>query len=332
MYTASDLRKGLKLAIDGEPYIVTDFEFSKPGKGQALYKTRLKNLLTGNAFERTFRSNDKFEKADLTERTMQFLYSQGDEFVFMDTKNYEQITSAGRIMEDKIPFLIDNMEVQVLLFGERPIDITLPNTVVLTVTEAMPWAKGDTSGNDYQTGNPGNGIRLAGAAVHQRRGQAADRHPYRPVHHQGQQIALPAGPGHRHMLSSATLWQRARFIQTVRTFFVENGYLEADTPIRIPAPAPEAHIEPVAADGWYLQTSPELCMKRLLAAGERKIFQICKCFRAHERGRRHLPEFTMLEWYRAGISYRELMAECEKLVRMITQKAARPANFSRKIR
>lgn len=148
MYTASDLRKGLKVTIDGEPYIVTDFEFSKPGKGQALYRTRLKNMLTGNAFERTFRSNDKFEKADLTERTMQFLYSQGDEFVFMDIKNYEQIHINRENLEDKIPFLTDNMEVQVLLFGERPIDITMPNFVVLAVTEAMPWAKGDTSGND----------------------------------------------------------------------------------------------------------------------------------------------------------------------------------------
>jgi len=107
MYTASDLRKGLKITIDGEPYIVTDFEFSKPGKGQALYRTRLKNLLTGNAFDRTFRSNDKFEKADLTERTMQFLYSQGDEYVFMDIKNYEQIHIGRENLEDKIPYLID---------------------------------------------------------------------------------------------------------------------------------------------------------------------------------------------------------------------------------
>lgn len=122
------------------------------------------------------------------------------------------------------------------------------------------------------------------------------------------------------MLSSEILRQRARFFQTVRAFFLNNGYLEVDTPTRIPAPAPEAHIEPVPSADWFLQTSPELCMKRLLAAGERKIFQICRCYRAGERGRKHLPEFTMLEWYRLGISYRQMMAECEALVRYVTEK------------
>jgi len=119
------------------------------------------------------------------------------------------------------------------------------------------------------------------------------------------------------MVSSDLLWQRARFIQTIRDFFLNNGYLEVDTPVRLPTQAPEAHIEPVPSAGWFLQTSPELCMKRLLAAGERKIFQICKCFRNKERGKKHLPEFTMLEWYRFGISYRELMAECEDMIRFI---------------
>lgn len=148
MYTASDLRKGLKIQIDNEPYIVTDFQFVKPGKGQALYRTKLRNLLTGNQYERTFRSNDKFEKAALVERSMQFLYSQGDEYHFMDTKNYEQIAITKEQLGDDTNFLIDNMEVQVLLFNERPIGVTLPNFVNLTVTQADPWAKGDTSGSD----------------------------------------------------------------------------------------------------------------------------------------------------------------------------------------
>ncbi len=108
---------------------------------------------------------------------------------------------------------------------------------------------------------------------------------------------------------------RAVLIQALRTFFIDRGYLEVDTPLRIPAPAPEAHIEPLASEGWFLQTSPELCMKRLLAAGLPKIFQLCKCFRKGERGDRHLPEFTMLEWYAAGSDYRDLMADCEALLR-----------------
>jgi elongation factor P len=128
MYSASDLRKGLKIQIEGEPYVVVDFQFSKPGKGQALYKTKLKNMVTGSQFDPTFRSNDKFEKAPLEERTMQFLYSQGDEFHFMDTKNYEQVAISSEQMGNDVNFLIDNMEIQILLFNA--------------------WAKGDTSGSD----------------------------------------------------------------------------------------------------------------------------------------------------------------------------------------
>lgn len=115
------------------------------------------------------------------------------------------------------------------------------------------------------------------------------------------------------MVESQLLWQRAYILQAIRMFFTDREYLEVETPIRIPAPAPEAHIEPVPTDGWFLQTSPELCMKRLLAHGFDKIFQICKCFRKAERGHRHLPEFTLLEWYRTGADYFGLMEECEEL-------------------
>ncbi|MFC1523182.1 elongation factor P [Thermodesulfobacteriota bacterium] len=160
MYSASDLRKGLKISIDGEPYVVTDFQFSKPGKGQALYRTKMRNMLNGNSFERTFRSNDKFEKAPLSERSMEYLYSQGDEYNFMDKETYEQIMITSDQLGDNIKFLIDNMAVQVLLFGERPIDITLPNFVNLTVTKSDPWAKGDTSGTDTKPVTVETGFEL----------------------------------------------------------------------------------------------------------------------------------------------------------------------------
>lgn len=109
------------------------------------------------------------------------------------------------------------------------------------------------------------------------------------------------------------LKERAAIIQAVRSFFIDHDFLEVETPLRIPAPAPEAHIEPESSGEWFLQTSPELCMKRLLAEGCSNIFQISKCFRRHERGERHLPEMTMLEWYRTGADYRDLMADCEGL-------------------
>ncbi len=117
------------------------------------------------------------------------------------------------------------------------------------------------------------------------------------------------------MIFTHGLQMRAVLIQALRTFFIDRGYLEVDTPIRIPALAPEAYIEPLTSEGWFLQTSPELCMKRLLAAGIHRIFQLCKCFRKGERGDRHLPEFTMLEWYAAKSDYRDLMTDCEALLR-----------------
>ncbi len=110
---------------------------------------------------------------------------------------------------------------------------------------------------------------------------------------------------------------RARIIQAVRRFFVDRAYLEVDTPIRIPAPAPEAHIDAIASENCYLQTSPELCMKQLLAAGYSRVFQICKCFRSRERGHRHLPELSMLEWYKAGGNYTDLMDDCQDLIGFI---------------
>ncbi len=110
------------------------------------------------------------------------------------------------------------------------------------------------------------------------------------------------------------LWLRANIIRSIRCFFYEHDYLETETPCRIPAPAPEAHIDAVASDNCFLHTSPELCMKRLLAAGYPRIFQICRCFRAKERGAKHLPEFTLLEWYCAGTTYFGLMEECEDMI------------------
>lgn len=112
----------------------------------------------------------------------------------------------------------------------------------------------------------------------------------------------------------SNLERRARIIDGTRLFFKGEGFLEIETPVRIPAPAPEAHIDAQEAGPWFLHTSPELCMKRLLAAGFERIFQICRCFRQGERGGRHLPEMTLVEWYAAGWNYLDLMRQCEGLI------------------
>lgn len=110
------------------------------------------------------------------------------------------------------------------------------------------------------------------------------------------------------------LAERARIIQDIRTFFIKRGYLEVETPHRIPTNAPEPHIDAVASGRWTLHTSPELAMKRLLAAGCEQLFQICRVWRDGERGQHHLPEFTLLEWYLSGVDYHALMTECMELL------------------
>ena len=148
MYTASDLKKGLRIKIDNEPYIITEFNFVKPGKGQALYRSKLKNMLTGSQFERTFRSMDTFAPADLQEKKMQFLYKEEGKYCFMDNVSYEQVFLTEEQVGDAKNFLIDNIEAEILMFEDRPLGVSLPKFVDLVVTQADPWAKGDTvSGN-----------------------------------------------------------------------------------------------------------------------------------------------------------------------------------------
>ncbi|RLC00762.1 MAG: EF-P lysine aminoacylase GenX, partial [Deltaproteobacteria bacterium] len=110
---------------------------------------------------------------------------------------------------------------------------------------------------------------------------------------------------------------RSLVTQAIRDFFTDNLYLEIETPVLSPCIIPEAHIDPVTAEDLYLQASPELCMKRMLSKGFDKIFQICKCFRRDERGSKHLPELTMLEWYAKDNTYLDLMDQCEGLIKFI---------------
>jgi len=148
MYTVADLRKGLKITLDGDPYIVIAFDFVKPGKGQALYRTKMRNMINGTILERTYRSGESFEPASLEERTMQFLYKEDNTYHFMDNKNYEQIVINEDALGDTKNYLIDNLQADVLLFKEKAIGVNVPNFVNLRVVNTDPWAKGDTSGSD----------------------------------------------------------------------------------------------------------------------------------------------------------------------------------------
>ncbi len=148
MFESGELRKGKKLEIDGEPYVVVQFAFVKPGKGQALYKCKLKNMVTGVQFDRTFRSGEKFDEADLEEVEMEYLYAEGNQYCFMNTSNYEQEYLSEEQVAEAIDFLKENTVCSILMFAGRPIGISLPNFINLRVEKTDPWVKGDTASGD----------------------------------------------------------------------------------------------------------------------------------------------------------------------------------------
>jgi elongation factor P len=147
MADTTDIRKGFKIVLDGQPWVFIDHQFVKPGKGQAFVRSRLRNMITGNVIDRTFKSGEKLDKADTEDRTMQYLYPEGDARVFMDTSNYEQVTITDTQLGDTVYFLLDGTEVDVVFFQGRPIGITPPTFVELLVTETEPGFKGDTTSN-----------------------------------------------------------------------------------------------------------------------------------------------------------------------------------------
>lgn len=148
MYETSDIRKGLKVLMDGHPYTVVEFQFVKPGKGAAFTRTKFKNLLTGGVIEKNIRSGEKLEPANVEEKEMQYLYKEGEDFVFMDPTSYEQVNIAGEILGDDHDLMKDNINVSVLFFNERAVGVTLPTFVTLRVTQTETGAVGNTaSGN-----------------------------------------------------------------------------------------------------------------------------------------------------------------------------------------
>ena len=145
MYDTSDIRKGLKFIVDGQPWIVVDFQFVKPGKGVAFTRTRTKNMITGSVRDTTYRTGEKLEPANLEDRTMQFLYKEGDEYHFMDTNTYDQVMVVESNLGDAPKFLKDNTEVNILFFESRAVSVDLPIFVQLEVTRTEPGVKGDTA-------------------------------------------------------------------------------------------------------------------------------------------------------------------------------------------
>ncbi len=145
MYETSDVRKGLKIKMDGYPWIIVDFQFVKPGKGTAFTRIRMKNLKTGNVLERTFKTGEKLEPANFEERPCQYLFGDGESFTFMDQETFEQIVVPAEAMGDGAQFLQDNMSVAVLLYEGAPMSVDLPNFIEAQITYTEPGVRGDTA-------------------------------------------------------------------------------------------------------------------------------------------------------------------------------------------
>ena len=145
MYSTSDFKKGLKIEMDGTPYVIVEFLHVKPGKGGAFVRTKIKNLVTGKVLDQTFRSGEKVKRPDLVEREMQFLYREGDSFYLMDNENFEQLALTAKQLGDAVLFLTENLNVKVLFFNQQPVTAELPNFVELTVAQTEPGVKGDTA-------------------------------------------------------------------------------------------------------------------------------------------------------------------------------------------
>jgi elongation factor P len=160
MYSASDLKKGLKIEIDGDPCMITNFEFSKPGKGQALYRCKIKNLVTGNQFDKTYRSVEKVNRCALISRDYTFSYIDGGTYVFSDNETYEEAILNEELLGDLKNFIVDDMQVEILFHNDRALDITLPNFVEMVIAETEPGARGDTTTNVMKPAKLDNGFEI----------------------------------------------------------------------------------------------------------------------------------------------------------------------------
>lgn len=144
MYTTSDFRRGLRIEFEGQPYVMIDFQHHKPGKGAAVTRTKLKNMLTGQVIDPTFRSGDKVGRPDIEEKDADYLYTDGEAYHFMEPTTGEQYEIRTETMGDTVNFLTDGMTVELLFYQGNPVNIDVPNHVVLTVSECDPAVKGDT--------------------------------------------------------------------------------------------------------------------------------------------------------------------------------------------
>lgn len=145
MISVNDFKNGLTIEVDGELWRVVEFQHVKPGKGSAFVRSKLKNLRNGAVQEKTFRAGEKVAQAQIDRKKMQYLYADGNNYIFMDTETYEQLELPGERIESELKFMKENMIISIIMFGAETLGVELPNTVDLEVTETEPGIKGDTA-------------------------------------------------------------------------------------------------------------------------------------------------------------------------------------------
>jgi elongation factor P len=145
MATTTDIRKGLKIQIDGVPFHIVEHQFVKPGKGQSFTRCKIRNLTTGNVVERTWKSGDSVELADVEDREMTYSWAEADSYVFMDPNTGDQVYLEKTKLGDESQFLIEGLVVDVTLYNGNPIGVELPSTVVMKIVSSEPGVKGDTA-------------------------------------------------------------------------------------------------------------------------------------------------------------------------------------------
>lgn len=159
-YSTSDFRKGLKVQLDGEPYLMIEMEFMKPGKGQAVYRAKLRNLISGRILDRSYRSGDRLDAADIEERSVQYLYRDGTHYHFMDPESYEQFELNNEQIGDVSKWLVEEMVCDVVFWNDSAITVTAPPHVELKITYTEPGAKGNSTGNVQKPATVQTGAEL----------------------------------------------------------------------------------------------------------------------------------------------------------------------------
>ena len=322
-YSTNEFKSGLKVILEGDPCNIIENEFVKPGKGQAFNRVKLKNLRSGRVWERTFKSGETLESADVMEFEMEYLYNDGTYWHFMKTDEvFEQVASDKAALDGSEIWLNETDRATVIFFlNDNPILVTPSNFVELAVVETDPGVKGRHCEWWFKPATLKTGAVIK-VPLFVNIGEVV-RVDTRTGEYQGRVKAIVAVFRRGILLD---LLFRSETLKAIRKYFYSASVIEVVTPVIQKFASSEVFIESIEVKNYgYLHTSPEHAMKQLLSKYKDSIFQICPVFRANEVGSFHKEEFQMLEWYRSSFDLTRLAEDTEKLLNFVLKEIG--ANF-----